>query len=359
MTLRKFIFFILVIPLIMGVIYLSRAIIAPFIIAFFLAYALNPIVEFFQQKGARRDLAILTVYLIVFIILAMIIEIVVPRLIRDLSAVIQRLPQIFSELQTVQERFSRVFDSWNLPFNLKFVVNELTKRGEAIIRSFLVQLGDGVMVFFSKSLLYALVPLLAYYISRDYPRIKQNIFKWLLKHLGNHWTGSFLKIDSVFKYYIRSQLLDTLIVGGLFSVGLSILGFEAAILLGFTVGIFNLIPYFGPILGAIPLIIMALLKSPWLVLYVIILFVIINQLEVMVFAPRIISGNLGLHPVVVIYLILLGGEIFGLFGMIFAVPLGAILLIIFKSSYEICFGLANNEPISEQLDFNNSKDGIK
>jgi predicted PurR-regulated permease PerM len=157
-----------------------------------------------------------------------------------------------------------------------------------------------------------------------------------------------LKIDTVFKFYIRSQLLDILIVGTLFAIGLSILGFEAAILLGFLVGIFNIIPYFGPVLGAVPLIIFALLKSPWLVLYVIILFLLINQIEAIFLAPRIISNNLKLHPVTVIYLIMLGGAIFGLAGMVFAVPLGAIIGILIKSIYEICFEEADNGPVSEK-----------
>lgn len=350
MNFKKIGFLIAAIPMIIGVIYLSRAVVTPFIFAFFLAYALNPMVEFLQYKGARRDYAILTVYLIMLILAAIVWKLLVPRLIHDLTAVIHRLPQIFTDFQFFQFRIAKMLDGLNLPFNSDVLIEELTKRGEAITKNFLVQIGQGAISFFAKSLLYILIPLIAYYFSRDYPQIKRNLYGWVLRNLGNHWTRTFLKIDALFKFYIRGQLLDTFIVGSLFAVGLSILGFEAAILLGFVAALFNLIPYFGPVLGALPIILFALLKSPWLVLYVVILFLIVNQLEVMVFAPRIMSYNLGLHPITVIYLILVGGELFGLVGMIFAVPLGAIFLIIIKSIYEICFGLASDEPFPGKTD---------
>jgi Predicted permease len=321
----------------------------PFILAFFLAYALNPLVKFLQQKGARRDWAIISIYIAILIIGVLVLELLIPRLIRDLATLIRKLPELINNLQILQSSLYKVLDGWNLPFSPELITNEVTERSVNIFKNFFIQLGRSTLKTFSQSLLYILVPLIAYYISRDYPRLKNNILLWAIEHLGNHWTRAFLKIDAVFKYYIRSQLLDILVVGTLFAIGLSLLGFESSILLGFLAGVFNIIPYFGPILGALPLIVFAILKSPWLVLYVIILFFIINQLEVIFLAPRIISFNLNLHPVTVIYLIMLGGAVFGLAGMVFAVPMGAIIGIIIKSIYEICFEKANNEPIPENL----------
>lgn len=212
-----------------------------------------------------------------------------------------------------------------------------------MLRSFLVNMAQGVVDFFSHSLVYLLVPLLAYYISRDYPKLKQSSRWWILSHFGPHWTKAFLKIDTLLKVYIRSQLLDTLIVGLLIGLGLSLMGFDIAFLLGLLAGIFNLIPYFGPVLGALPAVIFGLLHSPWSALYVVLLFIVVNQIEVMFLTPRIIGGSLRLNPVLVVYLILMGGNIFGLVGMVFAVPLGSIVLIILNSFYEICFGRVSHE----------------
>jgi predicted PurR-regulated permease PerM len=326
-------------PILLLIIYLSRGIISFLLLSFFLAYAINPFVEFFEKRGARRDFAILTVYLILFLCGTLLIQLLVPRFVKDLTLFLQNLPDTFQEIQQLGKRTIQNFNTWQLPFDLQIVINELISRGQSILRKVLTQLGQGLLNLFSQSVFLSLTPLIAYYISRDYPDMKDRLNLWLSKHLGPHWTQTFLKIDSVCRLYIRGQLLDTLTVGILLGIGLSILGFEAAFLFGFIAGIFNLIPYFGPILGAAPVILIALLKSPWLAVYVVALFFLVNQLEVMFLAPRIIGGNLGLHPVTIIYIILIGGKIGGLVGMILAVPLGAITIILFKSVYEICFGM--------------------
>lgn len=350
MPVKKLLFIILVIPLIVYLLYLSRTIISPFVMAFFLAYAINPLVEFLQRKGARREYAILTVYFILFLIVALVVGIILPRLVEDLTRVLQRLPSIYKEFEMLGGRFNRFY--WKLPINIKPIVTEVIERLEALLRNSLIQLAETTVNLLSKALLYILAPVLAYYISRDYPRLKQKSFCWLTQNLGSHWTRTFLKIDAVLKIYIRGQLLTTMIVGLLIGIGLSLLGFETAFLMGLIAGTLNLIPYFGPVLGAIPAVILALLQSPWKALYVVILFLIVNQLEVMILVPRIIGGSLQIHPITVVYLILIGSKIGGLIGMVFAVPLGAIILILIKSVYEISFGLENNEPISEKLNFN-------
>jgi len=350
MPVKKFLFIILIIPLIVYLLYLSKAIISPFVMAFFLAYAINPAVEFLQRKGARREYAILTVYFILSLIIALTVGIIIPRLVEDMTRVLQRLPSIYKEFEMLGGRLNQFY--WKLPINIKPIVTGVIERLEALLRNSLIQLAETTVNLLSKALLYILAPVLAYYISRDYPRLKQKSYCWLTQNLGSHWTRVFLKIDAVLKIYIRGQLLTTMIVGLLIAAGLSLLGFETAFLMGLIAGTLNLIPYFGPVLGAIPAVILALLQSPWKALYVVILFLIVNQLEVMVLVPRIIGGSLQIHPITVVYLILAGSKIGGLIGMVFAVPLGVIILILIKSVYEISFGLENNEPISEKFNFN-------
>ncbi len=344
---RKTGFLILIIPVLGLILYLSGNIISFFLFAFFMAYMINPMVEFFQKKGARRDWAVTTVYVILFLAVALIIQLIVPRLIKDLTKITQNLPVIFRELHEIETRMIKTLHSWRLPFDFQVIVDELTNRGEEVFQTMLTQLGQGLIQLFSLCIFFILTPLLAYYFSRDYPEMKLRVRRWILNHLGNRWTQTFLKIDAVFRLYIRGQLLDTLAVGFLLGIGLSILGFEAAFLLGFIGGIFNLIPYFGPIMGAIPAVIFGLIRSPWIAVYVVLLFLIVNQLEVMFLAPRLIGGNLGLHPITIIYIILIGGKIAGLTGMILAVPLGAILIIIIKSFYEFCFEIEPNESYLE------------
>jgi predicted PurR-regulated permease PerM len=352
---KRYWFLLIMILLGLLVLYESRRFIEPFVVAFFLAYAINPLVDWIESKGARRDYAIFTVYLVVFIVAALVLGMIIPRIIQDLAGVSRKTPSILKIFQNAGEFLNQLNRKVKLPFDLHPIGSELARRGEIWVRSFLVQVAQAILGLFSQTFLMLLIPLLSYYISRDYPQLKRRGFDWLLRNFGPYWTRTFLKIDAVFHLYIRGQLLVTFIVGALISLGLSLLGFEAAFLLGAIAGIFNLIPYFGPVLGAIPVIILGLLKSPWLVLYVILLFIAVNQIEVMFLTPRIIGGKLGLHPVVVVFLVLLGGSLFKILGMIFAVPIGALILIIFSSVYEICFEATNQESIPSRSDLKPEK----
>ncbi|HOP74700.1 MAG TPA: AI-2E family transporter [Bacillota bacterium] len=348
--------FLIITVLLLGVvIYLSQTMLAPFLVAFFLAYAINPLVEFLERKGARREYAIVTVYIGLAIVAAVFFGLVIPRLLNDLTRALQKIPVLVDEFHKIERAVNRILSHWEMWPQWKFLTSEVTRRSELWLRRFMIDLAESAVNLFSQTLYFILVPLISYYISRDYPRMKRTTHHWLEKHFGEHWTQTFLEIDAVFRLYIRGQLLVTLIVGLLISIGLVLMGFEIAFFLGMLAGIFNLIPYFGPVMGAIPVIVFALLKSPWHVVYVILLFFGVNQLEVMYLAPKIIGGSLGLHPLVVIYLVLAGGKVFGLWGMIFAVPLGALILIIFKSIYEIAFGLVNTGQIPGKPDFNDGE----
>ncbi|HOJ78076.1 MAG TPA: AI-2E family transporter [Bacillota bacterium] len=337
------------------VIYLSRSIILPFVLSFFLAYAINPLVEFLEKKGAKREWAIITIYLSLFLASALALGILIPRLLEELSQAIQRTPLLIDKIKEIEQFINQIYSKLNLPYNFSPITTEITHRGELLLRQTMVDLIQGIFNFLSQSLMFLLVPWLSYYFSRDYPDLKGRAYEWLLTNLGVHWTKTFLSIDHVFKSYIRGQLLVTIIVGFLIGLGLSLLGFEIALFLGLMAGIFNLIPYFGPIMGALPAIVFGLTRSPWHALYVIVLFFIINQIEVMILAPRIIGKSLGLNPVFIIFLILVGGKLLGLWGMVFAVPLGTIIWIIIKSLYEISFGLVDNETILEKQEFNDGE----
>jgi len=139
-----------------------------------------------------------------------------------------------------------------------------------------------------------------------------------------------VEIISVVTGYLRAQALSSLLVGLILTAGLLFLKVDLAILIGVLSGIFNIIPYFGPVLGAFPAVLLAAQVSLWKALYVVLLFLVVNQLESIVIFPRIIGGKVGLHPLGVIFLVLIGGELFGFGGIVFAVPIGAILQVILK-----------------------------
>ncbi|MEW6230265.1 MAG: AI-2E family transporter, partial [Bacillota bacterium] len=157
---------------------------------------------------------------------------------------------------------------------------------------------------------------------------------WLLSWIPGRWrsevVGLLIEMDHALGSFIRGQLLVSGIVGVLISLGLSIIGVDFALVIGLLAGIFDIIPYFGPVIGAVPAIALALLKSPVLVIYVVVLFVVVNQIESAIVGPNILGEQIGLHPVAVIFAILAGGHLFGVTGVLLAVPVAAIIKVFLR-----------------------------
>lgn len=130
--------------------------------------------------------------------------------------------------------------------------------------------------------------------------------------------------------YLRGQALVALLVGALAALGLWIAGVRSPLALGGMVGLFNLIPYFGPLLGGVPVVLTALAQSPWTALFALIVLFLVQQLDGLLISPRVMSGATGLSPMAVLLGLTLGGSGWGVAGMLLALPVMLIIRICFR-----------------------------
>ncbi len=137
-------------------------------------------------------------------------------------------------------------------------------------------------------------------------------------------------IDKILARYIISQVILCLIITILTFLVLIGLGIKLPILLSLINGFFNIIPYFGPVIGSLPAILIALTKSPKTALWALILLYAIQQIEGDILAPKITGDSVDMHPLTVILLLLIGGKIYGFIGMVLAIPIGVIIKIIYE-----------------------------
>lgn len=135
-------------------------------------------------------------------------------------------------------------------------------------------------------------------------------------------------MNGILNGFIRGQLVNAAVVGLLISAGLALLGIKYSLFIGLIAGLFDIIPYFGPIIGFIPASVLALAKSPIAVVWVLVIFVVVNQIEANIISPKIIGERVGLHPLAVIFAIFSGGELMGIVGMLIAVPVAAIVRVL-------------------------------
>jgi len=136
------------------------------------------------------------------------------------------------------------------------------------------------------------------------------------------------KVNHVVSGFLRGQLIVSCIVGILVASCLSLLGVKYAIIVGIFAGLADIIPYFGPLISAVPAVALALTVSPWTALWVVILLIAIQQFEGSVLSPKIVGDRVGLHPLTVIFAVLAGGELMGILGMLMAVPVAATVKVV-------------------------------
>jgi predicted PurR-regulated permease PerM len=178
--------------------------------------------------------------------------------------------------------------------------------------------------------LFVVVPIVAIYLMIESDSMHRGIVSLIPPSARPKALAILDGINAVLGGFIRGQLLVALIVGALTAVMLTLLHVRFAILIGLIAGLLNVIPYVGAFAGAAPAVLIALITNgPLNTLFVIIGFVIINQLEGHLIAPNVVGPSVGLSPLAVIVALLAGGELFGLLGLLVAVPVAGIIKVVF------------------------------
>jgi len=300
-------------------------VLAPFLLAFALSYLMNPVVTYLEKRGAPRGLGTLVIYVGFTLAVALLFLYLVPRFLVQLERLAEILPQQVESIQSQIAGFYKRFTRVSVPEPIKGAIDNGIERAEQTLAGFVEGTLGSIPRFLPKLSLLILVPVLAFYLTMDFPELKMWLLSWIPDRWRSDIVGLMIEMDNSLGSFIRGQLLVSAVVGILIATGLSVIGVDFALLIGLIAGIFNIVPYFGPVIGAVPAVVFALLKSPLSAVYVVILFVVVNQVESSIISPKILGEHVGLHPVTVIFSIVSGGYLFGFPGVILAVPVSSIV----------------------------------
>jgi predicted PurR-regulated permease PerM len=324
-------YFIFAVALIISVyfLYLVREVLLTFFLGALLAYLLFRPVAFIEKKGLKRVWSIIALYLGVAVIASIILVLAVPGLVTELSKLAELYPQYAQQAQQMAGRLDEI----NAPEQLNQVINKNLGKIESYIYQALNSFLSGFYNFLGKILALIFSPILAFYIMNDWEKIREsflNLFSPRARHEIIMVSG---QIDNVLIEFIKGHLTVAAFVGCGIGIAAAFIGVKFPLLIGILSGITNLVPYFGPILGGIPAIALAASDSFRLALYMTIAIVVIQQLESNLITPKIMGDKLGLHPLVIVFALLAGGKLLGIWGMLFAVPVTAVLKVIVGWSY--------------------------
>jgi predicted PurR-regulated permease PerM len=295
-------------------------VIVPFVVGAVLAYLLNPAVARLTKKGFSRQFAVFIVFSFIIFIGALIMFLVLPKLYLELEKLALVLPeriQAFNHfIETIRDKYIQA----GLPSEVNKLIDEQFQESQSLLINWLEKALKNLPAILASIGLMILAPILAIYFLLDWQKISVGLIKLVPVRLSGQWQRLLQEIDYLIQRYVQGNIIDALIVGLLIGLGVKLVGMEYAFLIGVICGVTNLIPYFGPILGGIPSVLLALGKGPFMAIKVILVIIIVQQIDSNIINPRLMSNKMGLHPLWVIFALLAGGKIGGLLGMIVAIP---------------------------------------
>lgn len=338
------------------------------IIGLVLAYLLNPIMEFLERKLYKRlkgkmktdqkakklsrGLGIAGAILFLLIIIILLIAAIVPSVISCIVGVIDTLPgNVQNFIKVVQSGKLGEYEvtgtiSDMLTKLVDYVENWATKTLLPEAKTYLLQITSG-MINMVKAVINFLVGIIvaAYVLMIKESLIGQSkkaIYAIFKPRQGNIIIETMHKADEIFGGFIIGKIIDSAIIGVICYVGCSILHIPDAMLVAVIVGVTNIIPVFGPFIGAVPSLLLVVVQSPWHALYLLIFIIILQQVDGNIIGPKILGSSTGLSSFWVMFAILIGGGLFGFLGMLLGVP-------VFAMIYYIVQRLVNHSIGNRQL----------
>lgn len=296
----------------------------PFAIGLLLAYLLNPAVCYLESKRLKRLWSIIIIYIVLFSAVILGGSRILPLFIRELESFAQELPSMIVNINDLLIKLQSQYENSLLPYSLRLAIDDALLLLENDMQEFIGNVVNSIITVISHSIGLAISPILAFYLLHDWYEIKKKMLLLLPGKWRNEFISFLRDVDSVLGGIIRGQVIVACIVGVFITLGLYFFRVKFALIIGIVAALFDVIPYFGPIIGASPAVMLSMLESPWLTIKIILLFFIVQQIEGNIIHPKIVGENTGLHPLSVIFFVFVGGDLGGVVGMLLSVPIVAI-----------------------------------
>lgn len=327
------------------------AIMQPFIIGAALAYIVNPVMMFVERhimrflssrvkndktaKKVSRGVGIFSSLALVVLVIVFLLELIIPQIIESIQGVIKNFPDEIDSftawLNTITQgntQISQMIEK-NLVTATQFLQTWFEENVLPQVNTYLLSITNGV-VSMAKLVINVFVGvIISVYLlvskERFIGQTKKIIYTLFSAKNGNMIIHTARKSNEIFGGFISGKIIDSLIIGLLCYIGLVILNMPYTILVSVIVGVTNVIPFFGPYIGAVPSIIIIALDNPIKGLYFAIFILVLQQLDGNVIGPKILGDSTGLSPFWVVFAIIIGGGLFGFAGMLLGVPTFAVI----------------------------------
>lgn len=316
----------------------------PVFLSLLIAYLLDPFIDWFEERGIRRTIGIGTVLFTAITAVAVLVGFLYPTITEQIRSLIDRVPELIELIQTktipwVEETFD-----YKLPATVSEGLQKYSQSlGEYLpgmanrVGSWAQGLVTGTGAFLVGLLNTVMIPIFTFYFLRDFDHIQERLRDFIPEYRREVVLDRLNQMDEVIGEWVRGQIQVASMLAILYAIGLSIafsmadIPIRSGVAIGILAGLLNFIPYFGVAVGIVLATLMVLINwsgfAPLLAVGIV--FVSVQMLEGYVITPKIVGEKVGLSPVTVIIVLLIGGELYGLLGILLAIPLFGALKVLF------------------------------
>ncbi|MEK3911861.1 AI-2E family transporter [Paenibacillus sp. FSL H7-0331] len=311
---------------------LVKTVLLPLILTGVVYYLLNPIVDLLERRNMKRIYSIISLYILILAVITLLILAVIPVIHTQIMELVHNFPAYSEQVQLN-------FESWigndifnqiqqTTGFNPSDWTQTITQRLSSFVSLAGASIGSFIGFITETLLAIAVVPFILFYLLKEGKRLPDYILSFLPNSFRNQTFEVMSEMNHQISTYIRGQIIVSFCIGFLLYIGYLIIGLKYSLILAIIAAFTSVVPYLGPAIAITPALIVAAVTSPVMLLKMIVIWTIVQLIEGKFISPQIMGKTLKIHPITIIFVILTAGNLFGLVGIILAVPGYAVLKVI-------------------------------
>ena len=334
------------------VLYLLAPVLTPFVVAALLAYIGDPLVDRLETFRFSRTPAVLLVFVLTLFVLALLVLLVVPLVTAQVAALVERLPAYAKWLEeNLLPRLNEWIDLGAIGDGVgisAFIAENASVAGSWGARV-LGSVSRSGSLLLSGLLSLLLIPVITFYLLRDWDLLVDSVGLLVPEKQRPEVFHLARESDRVLGGFLRGQILVMTGLAIIYSGGLTLLGLDFALAIGVLSGVVSFVPYLGFIIGIGLAGLAALVEGGGFLMLggVVLVFTVGQLVEGMLLTPKLVGSRIGLHPVAVIFAVLAGGQLFGFFGILLALPAAAVISVLLKFAYQRMFPEEKQMPVED------------
>lgn len=309
-----------------------KTVLFPVLLSGVLYYLLNPIVDLLEQFKIKRFISILILYILIIGIITVVVLAVIPVIRKQVTDLIANFPAFSAHIEKLfrdmigSDFFNRLQQT--IDISSSNVVSSISERATLVLNNTFNGIGGFLGAITETILGLIIVPFVLFYLLKDGRRLPEYLLTFMPVSLRKQSYQVMSEMNRQISSYIRGQIIVSFCIGVLLYMGYLIIGLDYSLILAVTAACTSIVPYLGPAIAITPALIVALVTSPVMLLKMIIVWTVVQLVEGKLISPQIMGKTLHIHPITIIFVILTAGNLFGIVGVILAVPGYAVLKVV-------------------------------